>query len=223
MSSPFDSAKKRALEDLLSREDPGRETTALGVVLALVSIGEFPLVRFFLNSMLEKGLHPGSIMEILLQSHLFAGFPRAINGLKIFADLLNAFQIDQGSVHHEECGEDLAGRGRALFGRVYGRNAATVLESLHALHPSYDQWILEDAYGRVLSRPHLSGRIRELCAVAALTACGVKDQLRSHILGAVHLGAAKEEVLASIRSVSALSDEKKIDDALEIMASLDLK
>jgi 4-carboxymuconolactone decarboxylase len=219
MSQSSDSIRKQALEKALDQE----EFIPLGLVLALVSIGRFNLLHFLLKSMLEKKLQPGAIREILLQSHLFAGFPRAINGLTLFAELVDELRIDIATADESPEAGDRRSRGRALFSRVYGNNAEAVLESLHSLHPDYDKWILEDAYGRVLARPHLAGKTRELCAVAALTACGVRKQLCSHILGAVNLGASPEEVASSIRSVGAVVDEKKIDDALEILASLDLK
>lgn len=221
MSIPSDSIKKQALAETVGQES----FLPLGLVLALISIGEFGHLKFLLKSMLEKKLQPGPIMEILLQSHLFAGFPRAINGLTLFVELLEAQGIDGTRLAPSEDGldaEDRRVRGRALFSRVYGNNADAVLESLHSLHRDYDKWILEDAYGRVLARPHLGGKTRELCAVAALTACGVRKQLCSHILGAVNLGASREEVAASIRSVGAVVEGKKIDDALEILATLDL-
>jgi 4-carboxymuconolactone decarboxylase len=110
-----------------------------------------------------------------------------------------------------------------LFRKVYRHNARAVLNSLHALHPLYDRWVLEDAYGRVLSRSLLAGRTRELCAVAALTVSGVPQQLRSHIMGAIHLGARPEEVEGMIRSMEALEDGKKIHVALEILTGLNLK
>jgi alkylhydroperoxidase/carboxymuconolactone decarboxylase family protein YurZ len=91
------------------------------------------------------------------------------------------------------------------------------------LHPHYDRWVLEDAYGRVLSRPFLPLKVRELCAVAALTVSGVPMQLRSHIMGAFHQGARHDEVDGIIRNMQILTDTKKIDDAIEILGTMDLK
>ena len=101
--------------------------------------------------------------------------------------------------------------------------ADLVRGTLRTFHPAYDQWILEDAYGRVLSRPGLTGLTRELCAVAALTVTGAPSQLRSHIMGAFHLGAAPKDIQTMIRWMAPLTDKKKIDDALEIYADNLLK
>ena len=99
----------------------------------------------------------------------------------------------------------------------------SVLKTLDLLSPHYDRWVLEDAYGRVLSRPFLSGKTRELCAVGALTVTGGTKQLSSHIKGALHMGARSDEVKGMIRNMEALTENKKINVALEILATLDLK
>lgn len=210
---------------LLLREDLDPGCIPLGAVLALVSIGEFDALDFYLNSLLDRGLHPSDIHEILLQSHLFAGFPRAITGLEIFVRSLRNHGLDLKEFRNMEGHkrEKRRHRGRKLFEKVYRNNAKAVLKSLRSLYPRYDRWVLEDAYGRVLSRPFLPGKVRELCAVAALTVTGGPRQLRSHIMGAVNMGAHAGEVERVIRSMDALVSSKKIDDALEILAELDLK
>jgi alkylhydroperoxidase/carboxymuconolactone decarboxylase family protein YurZ len=45
------------------------------------------------------------------------------------------------------------------------------------LHPVLDTLMLEHGYGRVLSRPGLSLRLRELCVIAVLVGQDVSPQL----------------------------------------------
>lgn len=201
------------------------QCTPLGVVLALVSISDFSSLKFYLNAILENQLNPSDIYEILLQSHLFSGFPRAITGLQIFHQVL----MDRGmnpEEHFNEApqpSEEMGAIGLKLFNKVYRKKSEAVLNSLHSMHPGYDRWVLEDAYGRVLSRPFLSGKTRELCAVAALTATGCLRQLMSHINGALNLGATNEEIICVIQNMSSIVEEKKIQDALEICDKLKVK
>lgn len=226
MSKIDHQAMLNRLLERLEREETDLPCTLLSAILAMVTTGRFELLENIFKTSLDKELHPSLIYEILLQSHLFAGFPRAINGLQIFHDTL---------VRSGRCPEDYQEeampdrdrarqeRGKKLFQTVYGENAERVLNSLHSLYPQYDRWILEDAYGRVLSRPLLSGKMRELCAVAALTASGVPRQLKSHIMGAINLGAGLDEVKKAIQNMEPLLERKKIDDALAILAGLALK
>jgi hypothetical protein len=48
---------------------------------------------------------------------------------------------------------------------------------MEQLHPVLDAMMLEHGYGRVLSRPGLSLRLRELCVIAALAGQDVAPQL----------------------------------------------
>jgi 4-carboxymuconolactone decarboxylase len=63
-------------------------------------------------------------------------------------------------------------------------------------HPELADWILEEGYGRVLSRPVLSIRERELIVVAVLSALRLPLQLESHVRGALRVGATAGEVAA---------------------------
>jgi 4-carboxymuconolactone decarboxylase len=64
----------------------------------------------------------------------------------------------------------------------------------------------EQGYGRVLSRPGLVARERELITVAALAALGWERQLVSHLLGARRVGAGAQEVRAAYRTGLAVAD-----------------
>jgi 4-carboxymuconolactone decarboxylase len=63
-------------------------------------------------------------------------------------------------------------------------------------HPDLADWILADGYGRVLSRPGLPIRERELIVVAVLSALKLPKQLDSHVRGALRVGATAREVSA---------------------------
>ena len=220
--------KTRLERFALPHRDP--EALVLGTVLALTAQGDFDGLTSYLDRILEAGAPPGeAVLEILLEAHLFAGFPRAIQALTLLKELRAGRGLPALKTRFRSRGHRPSRRGGVrsrrrkglgLFRKIYKKSTPAVLKSLHSLHPHYDRWVLEDAYGRVLARPHLSGTIRELCAVAALTVTGGPRQLRSHIGGALRLGARRSEVEAVIKSVAPLGPDKKIRDALEILKSL---
>ena len=74
---------------------------------------------------------------------------------------------------------------------------------MKSLHPSLWAWILRDGYGRVLSRPGLPARDRELLAVAVLAALGLDPQREAHVRGARRLGATPAQVAEALRSARA--------------------
>src|SRR5262245_25609590 len=68
-------------------------------------------------------------------------------------------------------------RGARLCARVYGPVTPKLLAGLDALHPDVRAWVVEDGYGRILSRRGLAPVDRERIAVAVLAATGWERQL----------------------------------------------
>lgn len=66
------------------------------------------------------------------------------------------------------------------------------------LHPALAEGILEEGYGRVLSRPGLTPRERELILVPLLASLGAWRQLPGHASGALRVGATRRELSAVI-------------------------
>jgi 4-carboxymuconolactone decarboxylase len=134
---------------------------------------------------------PVLVEEILLQAYLFVGFPTVLNAMTVWREM-----SDTPAVEEERVG-DLEGwrqRGEALCERVYGRAYARLRRNVERLHPALDRWMVEEGYGKVLSRPPTDEVTRELCIVALLGAAGHERQLHSHLLGALNVGARPESV-----------------------------
>lgn len=153
--------------------------------------------------------------EVLLQSHLFAGFPRTVEAAGVLAAAGGLGPPEAGEA--DEAAPDPAA-GAALFDAIYGARAAAVRAELVAGHPLLARWIAEHAYARVLARPGLLPDRRELCAVAALAVQGQERQLASHARGAVRLGAAPREVVATIEELAAWMGADELARAREVVA-----
>lgn len=160
--------------------------------------------------------------EALLQVHLFAGVPRQVeaSGILVTAGGLGALDADEIEGTIEGTG-DVRGRGAALFDRIYEDDSEAVRAMLARGHPEFERWVLEHAYGRVLSRPGLPPDRRELLAVVALAALGQERQLASHVRGARRCGASDEEILASLEAVSDLVEPYRLEGAQRLIARLD--
>jgi len=101
-------------------------------------------------------------------------------------------------------------RGAALCRRVYGAVTPRLLASLRTLHPDMAEWVVADGYGRVLSRPGMSARARELVAVAVLGATGWERQLVSHLRGASRCGASPRELERALAAGGARRDRSTL-------------
>ena len=150
-----------------------------------------------------------AVEEIILQSYLFAGFPRALNAARAW----RAVSGEAAPTEDEEASvNDLAtwrDRGEETCAIVYGDHYERLRQNIRDLHPALDEWMIVDGYGKVLSRPGVDLRTRELCVVAACAVSGQQRQLHSHLHGALNVGASVGEVAAVL---DALSDLISRDD-----------
>ena len=91
--------------------------------------------------------------------------------------------------------------GEATCRIVYGSNYERLRETVRQLHPDLDGWMITEGYGRTLSRPGLSLRLRELLMLAMCAVLDVPHQLHSHLKGALHAGASVVEVGEALEGV----------------------
>ena len=142
---------------------------------------------------------PEWIEELLLQTYLFAGFPRALNGMREWRRLAPSPAAGTMAPNDQP-----VAAGEETCARVYGSMYERLRQNIAALHPRLDEWMIVEGYGKVLSRPGLDLGRRELCIVAACAATAQDRQLQSHLHGARNVGvpdAVISETLAVLAEV----------------------
>lgn len=156
--------------------------------------------------------------EVILQSYLFAGFPRALNAARMWraASGEPAPSSDDlaQSTHVAEWERD----GEATCAIVYGESYDILRRNIRELHPALDAWMITDGYGKVLSRPALDLKRRELCIVAACAAAGQQRQLHSHLHGSLNSGASAAEVTETLSALKDLVGEKELAGYQNLLA-----
>lgn len=138
--------------------------------------------------------HVHDVDEVLLQAHLFVGFPIAIEALMRWREVCGqppAAAVDEGA-------ELWAARGAAVCERVYGANYPKLRANVRGVHPELDRWMVEGGYGRVIGRSGLDLATRELCVAALLVVWDSPRQLHSHLRGAINAGASPAELTAAV-------------------------
>ncbi len=140
--------------------------------------------------------------EVILQSYLFAGFPRTLNASRLWRALFPDPPADTVAPNG-----DLASwraDGERTCATVYGDMYDRLRENVSSLHPRLDEWMIVDGYGKVLSRPGLDLATRELCVIAACAAAGQQRQLHSHLHGALNSGAHPSSLEATLDALADL-------------------
>ncbi len=133
------------------------------------------------------------VEEVLLQGFLFLGYPATLRALALWRE--QAGGPAAATAPPEEERADWRERGEQVCRQVYGDAYERLRRNVAALHPDLDRWMLEEGYGKVLGRPGLGLRERELCIVALLAGMpAAARQLHSHLRGALNVGATPEEV-----------------------------
>ena len=178
------------------------EPTRLLVRLAaVVAGGDEPQLRAELAAVVAAAIDPIWVEEVILQSYLFAGFPRGLNAAREWRRLSGrkapATDADAG---HDNV-DAWRARGEATCRTVYGAFFEKLRVNIRALHPALDAWMIVEGYGKVLGRPQLDLGRRELCVV---TSCAVQRQdrqLHSHLHGALHAGASVADVSGALAAI----------------------
>ena len=183
---------------------PNREAL-VQVSAAHASRDEVELRRVLAEAAATVG--PAQVEEALLQAYLFLGFPAVIWAFTIWRSL----EASHASEHVEpfrrppEADDDeLVSKwrreGEAVCARVYAGNYEKLRTNVQALHPELDRWMIQEGYGKVLSRPSVDLLTRELCIVALLAVTGWEPQLHSHLRGALNAGAEPAEAEAALEA-----------------------
>jgi 4-carboxymuconolactone decarboxylase len=174
-------------------------TRALVRLSAIVTAGPDDQIRDALAR--ADGVVPRAhVEELLLQTYLFAGFPRALNAMREWRKWNPEPETSAGeSIDPDAWQRDGEATCHAVYGAMYDR----LRQNIRHLHPRLDEWMITEGYGKVLSRPGLDLPRRELCIVAACAAAHQDRQLHSHLHGALNVGVQPEIIDDAI---SALAD-----------------
>jgi 4-carboxymuconolactone decarboxylase len=162
------------------------QTAALVRLSARITAGGENDVRLGFAECNTARVSASWLEELVLQSYLFAGFPRALNAAREWRKA-QAAQANAGTsgltVAGAAAGEGYADlydwrmRGEATCRVVYGAFYEKLRGNIRALHPALDEWMIVEGYGKVLSRAGLDLGRSELCIVAACAAAGQDRQM----------------------------------------------
>ncbi|MGE4159745.1 MAG: carboxymuconolactone decarboxylase family protein [Planctomycetota bacterium] len=210
------------MTDIPSIDSGLRHLVGMAVNAAL---GEEKELRRLMTVALQGPVKVAQAHELLLQTALFAGVPRCLNGFRVLDECLAVQGRSQSTRLLEEARATAAKAvidpwmsGQQLFGKVYGEKASQVRTALARSHPQLESWIIRCAYGEILSRDGLDVATRELLAVAVLTALDLPLQLAGHLRGAIHCGASEGQIRAVLSLVALYTPHTPM--AFELLAKM---
>ena len=173
--------------------------------------------KHFRNLLLEaknRRISSKKIYEALLQNYLFAGYPSALESLKIFKEYfpkINRNNAEDFNLYH------FRKNGEQNCRKIYGDKFEKLISNINSFSPEMSNWLVLEGYGKVLSRKNLSLLEREYCIISVLTALQFEEQLYSHINGAFRLGAKENNVREIINILKLLGERKPAEKGMKVL------
>lgn len=185
-------------------------TLALVRIAAATATGDEAKLRERMIAARATDVPPRWVDELLLQSFLNVGYPLALVAFGVWRSVAGPVGDSGEPIAHPEW-ERWTERGVEACTHVYGRTYHKLLLNIRTLHPAIEPLVLVDAYGKILGRPGLDPKRRELCTLAAIAMQNAPRQLHAHLRGALNTGSTREDVDAVLAIVEEdLSKERAL-------------
>jgi 4-carboxymuconolactone decarboxylase len=191
------------------------QTRELVRFAAAIAQGDEPELRERVRSLRMAQVPVAWVEELLLQSILMCGYPRALVAIAVWRRFSGVRAPANDAEASYANAADWTRRGEATCEIIYGTNYEKLRENVRALHPAVDLWMITEGYGRTLSRPGLDLMRRELCTVAQTAVLETERQLHSHLKGALNAGADPvqiEGVLSVVNPMLSFDSWKKVKE-----------
>lgn len=189
-------------------------------IAACVASGKWRLFRHLISQALAEKVQVPRIYEVILQSYLFLGYPKALEAMKVFREVCeNDYQPSNINYSFRYWSEWKI-RGIVLCEKVYGKNFDKLMKRVKEISPELSDWMIVEGYGKVLSRGVLAGVVRELCNVAMLLVTSDINQLHSHIRGAKNLGAGKTDIKITLDLAGQFCSKRKLNRGMKLFNAI---
>ncbi len=199
----------------MSRPGVDRYLRIYGWLSGSVALCDNTRTHYFIECALSDHIPVIKVKEIILQNYLFCGFPNTIEALIILNRVLHDRKIKDDNFYDRRSTQQIRQDGLDLCAIIYGKNYAKLIQNMDHLSSDLSQWMIMEGYGKVLSRPILNPRERELAVIAALAVLRRERQLISHIRGALHAGSTKNEIIEVCSGLSLITDHTTVEAALK--------
>ena len=152
----------------------------IALAAAYAAKGDLNGLKCALADGLDSGVSVNEYKEVLVQVYAYCGFPRSLNSLATFMELLKS----RGSKDVLGALPDSFPKGDIVFGtknqtKLVGRE---VKGAIFEFAPAVDEFLKTHLFGDIFGRNNLDWKTREIATIAMLAAMdGAEGQLASHI------------------------------------------
>lgn len=170
-------------------------------IAALSAIGNIQQLKIQLHKGLDSGLTINEIKEALVQLYAYCGFPRSLNAINAFMEVL---EERKAKGIKDEAGREASPItdsgdkykvGKETLQKLTGREEKGPKTGANAFAPAIDIFLKEHLFADIFSRDVLNYRQREFVTISILAAMsGVEPQLQAHISMGLNTGITEGQI-----------------------------
>ncbi len=193
-------------------------------IAAFTANGHLQKLKTALNEGLDAGLTISEIKEILIQMYAYAGFPRSLNGINTFMDVLEERkQRGIKDVPGREPSPVPANKSSIELGteNLTRLTGAPTTGKFSAFAPAIDTFLKGHLFGDIFGRDNLDFQTRELATISALASIeGVNPQLQAHFAIGFNTGLTEAQMRGLISVLEVIVGKKEAENAREILGKV---
>ena len=167
-------------------------------ISAYASAGDLENLSTALNKALDNRMTINEINEILIQSYAYCGFPRSLNAISTFINVVNDRKAKGIKDIQGESPKVLpANANKAQIGETTREQLAggKTKAAWQTFAPGIEQYLLEHLFADIFARGVLTHQERELATVSFLSVIkGAEPQLNAHINMAKNTGLSGDKL-----------------------------
>ncbi|MCC7105449.1 MAG: carboxymuconolactone decarboxylase family protein [Chloroflexi bacterium] len=206
--------------DLYSREVLPQSIREICACAALSTIDKQSQVRTHLLNGYAYGATKEQLLEAVLQSVTYGGFPSALASIRtyadVFPDMRKKDRTPPPAVDPPATEATIYNEAFETSSKIRGAEVTqTSFDGLKAIDPAMFLAFQRLVYRGLYARTVLEPKVRQFVAVACCTVKNALPQLVTHARGALRLGAKREEVREVIFQMSAYGGFPYMFQALE--------
>lgn len=190
-------------------------------IAAFAASGDIDKLKVSLVDGLEAGLTINETKEILGQLYAYAGFPRSLNALAAFMQVV---QERESKGIKDVVGVEPSPLPTDRTSLEFGKDNQTKLigvevkGALFDFSPQIDEYLKSHLFGDIFQRDVLSWKQREIATIAALANIkGVNSQLASHYNISMNNEVTVSELNEFISILSTKVDKETADNAQQVL------
>lgn len=190
-------------------------------IAAFAASGDIDKLKVSLADGLEAGLTINETKEILGQLYAYAGFPRSLNALSAFMQVV---QERESKGIKDVVGAEPSPLPTDRTSLEFGKDNQTKLigvevkGALFDFSPQIDEYLKSHLFGDIFQRDVLSWKLREIATIATLANInGVNSQLASHYNISMNNNVSVSELNEFISILSTQVGQEVADNAQQVL------